>query len=49
MTKLGTLSRRDFLNVSAAAGGGLAIGFHLPMGGDGSAAAQAGKGIEMNA
>jgi isoquinoline 1-oxidoreductase beta subunit len=49
MTDANALSRRDFISVSAAAGGGLAIGFVLPIGGDRTAAAQAGKGIELNA
>jgi isoquinoline 1-oxidoreductase beta subunit len=49
MTELTALSRRDFISVSAAAGGGLALGFNLPTAGAGTAAAQAGKGIELNA
>src|SRR5271154_3362688 len=43
------LSRRSFVVGSAAAGGGLALGFHLPLG---SAAAQpqgAASGVEVNA
>ncbi|MCC6468492.1 MAG: xanthine dehydrogenase family protein molybdopterin-binding subunit [Alphaproteobacteria bacterium] len=44
-----TLSRRDFIHVGAAAGGGLALGFTLPVAGDGTAAAQAGAGTELNA
>ena len=40
------LSRRDFIAISAAATGGLAIGFHLPRKG---AQAQAVKGGELNA
>ena len=42
-----TLSRRDFLAVSAAAGGGFALGFHLP--GPGAAAAAPGEATELNA
>lgn len=49
MTSLDTLSRRDFIAVSAAAGGGLALGFHVPFGGNGVAEAQAGKAAELNA
>jgi isoquinoline 1-oxidoreductase beta subunit len=41
------LSRRNFIVGSAAAGGGLALGFNLPLG-SGSAAAQ-GAGTEVNA
>ncbi|MCC7045549.1 MAG: xanthine dehydrogenase family protein molybdopterin-binding subunit, partial [Alphaproteobacteria bacterium] len=44
-----TLSRRDFIHVSAAAGGGLALGFNLPVAGDGTASAQTGAGAELNA
>src|SRR5215471_4689776 len=45
-------SRRKFIVGSAAAGGGLALGFHLPLGmspGVRSAAAQAAAGSELNA
>ena len=45
-------SRRKFIVGSAAAGGGLALGFHLPVGmnpGVRSAAAQAAAGTELNA
>ncbi len=45
-------SRRKFLVGSAAAGGGLALGFHLPLGvnpGIRSATAQAAAGSELNA
>ncbi len=45
MNDIGTLSRRDFIAVSAAASGGLAIGFHLP----GKAEASTAKGAELNA
>jgi isoquinoline 1-oxidoreductase beta subunit len=41
------LSRRDFIVSAAAAGGGLAVGFHLP--GKGARAAAATKGGEVNA
>jgi isoquinoline 1-oxidoreductase subunit beta len=46
--KITKLSRRSFVVGSAAAGGGLALGFHLPFG---SAAAQpqSGTGAEVNA
>ena len=44
-TDIGTLYRSDFIAVSSAAPGGLAIGFHLP----GRAEAQAIKGGELNA
>jgi len=47
--KAATLSRRTFIVTSAAAGGGFALGFHMPFG-IGSAAAQgAADGAEVNA
>ncbi|MET0634123.1 MAG: molybdopterin cofactor-binding domain-containing protein, partial [Xanthobacteraceae bacterium] len=47
--KAATLSRRTFIASSAAAGGGLALGFHMPFG-IGTAAAQgAADGAEVNA
>ncbi|MCW5772440.1 MAG: molybdopterin-dependent oxidoreductase, partial [Rhodospirillaceae bacterium] len=46
-TVLPKLSRRAFV-VGTAAAGGLALGFHLPLGGRGAARA-AGKGVEVNA
>ena len=42
------LSRRTFIVTSAAAGGGLALGFHMPFGID-MAAAQSAEGAEVNA
>ena len=42
------LSRRTFIVTSAAAGGGLALGFHMPFGID-TAAAQSAEGAEVNA
>ena len=47
MTKSMQLSRRTLMVASAAAGGGLAIGFHIP--GIAPAAAQNGAGAEVNA
>jgi isoquinoline 1-oxidoreductase subunit beta len=43
------LSRRKFMVASAAAGGGLALGFHLPFGADPVAAQGAAVGTEVNA
>src|SRR5215831_21381263 len=44
------LSRRHFIVGSAAAGGGLALGFNVPFGGDLAAAAPAADaGVEVNA
>src|SRR5206468_2072213 len=45
--KAAKLSRRKFIVGSAAAGGGLALGFHLP--GMGVAEAQTNGGVEVNA
>ena len=45
--KAAKLSRRNFIVGSAAAGGGLALGFHLP--GMGVAEAQTNGGVEINA
>lgn len=45
MTELNTLSRRDFIAVSTAATGGLALGFHLP----GRGEAEAATAAELNA
>src|SRR6476660_1542300 len=46
-SQAGKLSRRRFIVTSAAAGGGLALGFHLPFG-IGSTAAAADDGTEIN-
>ena len=46
-SQAGKLSRRRFIVASAAAGGGLALGFHLPFG-IGSTAAAADDGTEIN-
>jgi isoquinoline 1-oxidoreductase beta subunit len=46
-SKTATLSRRAFVAGSAAAGGGLALGFHLPQ--HGMTAAAQGSGSEVNA
>ena len=46
-SQAGKLSRRWFIVASAAAGGGLALGFHLPFG-IGSTAAAADDGTEIN-
>lgn len=45
--ELPKISRRKFLVVSAAAGGGLALGFNLPFG-VGTAAAQSAAAAEVN-
>jgi isoquinoline 1-oxidoreductase beta subunit len=47
--KAATLSRRTFIASSAAAGGGLALGFHMPFGIDTAAAQSAADGAEVNA
>jgi isoquinoline 1-oxidoreductase beta subunit len=43
------LSRRTFIVGSAAAGGGLALGFNLPPGFGPAVAQSAGEGAEVNA
>jgi isoquinoline 1-oxidoreductase beta subunit len=45
--KRNRMNRRDFMKVTAAAGGGLVIGFYLPF--DGTVAAQAAESFEPNA
>ncbi len=47
--KAATLSRRTFIASSAAAGGGLALGFHMPFGIGTAAAQSAADGAEVNA
>ena len=47
--KAATLSRRSFIVSTAAAGGGMALGFHVPFGIDTAAAQAAADGAEVNA
>ena len=47
--KAANLSRRTFIVASAAAGGGLALGFHVPFGIGQAAAQSAADGAEVNA
>ena len=47
MTEMMRLSRRRFLQATTAAGGGLVLGFHVPLGGRGAEAAAA--PVELNA
>jgi isoquinoline 1-oxidoreductase subunit beta len=47
--KSAKLSRRSFVTGSAALGGGLALGFHVPFGPDSALAQSAANGAEVNA